>query len=157
MFVPFADARARHACMFSSDRATGLGCSARAAVITTARLFLTTVAALGQSKEPARWALASRPRQPSAQEAFVTKCMLPRILLAALWAVSVACSTSTGGASGTGGNESGGSGSTSSGGSGGSQSGSSGGTTGAGGSASTGGTIGSGGNVSTGGEMGTGG
>ena len=86
----------------------------------------------------------------------MTKCMLPRILLTALWIMGVACSTSTGGASGTGGNESGGSG-ISSGGSGGSQSGGSGGTTGAGGSASTGGTIGSGGNVSTGGEMGTGG
>ena len=79
----------------------------------------------------------------------MTKCMLPRVLLTALWIMGVACSTSTGGASGTGGNESGGSG--------GSQSGGSGGMTGAGGGASTGGTIGSGGNVSTGGEMGTGG
>jgi non-reducing end alpha-L-arabinofuranosidase len=83
---------------------------------------------------------------------------LLRILLTCFWIVGAACSNSTGGSSGVGGNESSGSGGTSRGGTGGDdQSGGAGGVTGTGGGASTGGAIGSGGNVSTGGVMGTGG
>jgi len=96
----------------------------------------------------------------------MTRCSLPRVFVASLWIVGVACSNSTGGTSGAGGNDSSGSGGAVS--TGGASSGSggevgsggtpsTGGVTGTGGSPSTGGVTGMGGTASTGGVTGTGG